>query len=128
MFVLLSISLVLFLCSTLYLSLKQRGTISLVRQRDEAFADKVTMSYSGSGWSNTANQLDKAMSVGTIVGIVIGSLAGVGVLICVIMLVICLCKRKPKVKAVPFQQQQQQQQQQSAMVYPMAPYGQPYSQ
>lgn len=55
------------------------------------------------------------LSVGTIIGIVIGGLAGVGVLIGVIVMVIILCKRKPT-QVLAFQAPQQQQMTQPSFI------------
>jgi hypothetical protein len=49
-------------------------------------------------------------SVGTIIGIVVGCLAGLAVLVTIIVIVIILCKRKKRAQIWAMQVQQQQQQ------------------
>jgi hypothetical protein len=50
-----------------------------------------------------------ALTTGAIIGIVVGTLAGLGVLIAIIVVICIICKRKPttRVWAAPMPQQQQ---------------------
>lgn len=62
-------------------------------------------------FSSTCSDSD-ALSVGAIVGIVIGVLAGIGLLIAIIVIIIiCLKKKNNRPTVIPQQQQLQQQQQ-----------------
>ncbi|CAF1605967.1 unnamed protein product, partial [Didymodactylos carnosus] len=58
------------------------------------------------------------VSTGTIIGIVIGCLAGAAVLIGIIITIVCICKKKNRVQIPQQQQQQQQQQQGMSFAYP----------
>ncbi len=57
-----------------------------------SFSRTCTGSYSGDIWDSST--YDTALSVGTIIGIVVGSLTGLGVLISIIVIIIVVCKRK----------------------------------
>jgi len=72
-------------------------------------------------YSSAAQAADSVLNIGTIIGIAIGSLAGLATLIAFIVIIIISCKKKRPVLIIPQQQQPQQQQQQ---MFQMTSYGQ----
>jgi hypothetical protein len=70
-------------------------------------------------YSSVSQTADSVLNIGTIIGIVIGSLAGLTTLIAITVIIIILCKKKRPVLIMPQAQQQQQQQ-----MFQMGSYGQ----